>query len=244
MPYCCHSVLCEWLDAGVLAGWRAGLSGLSGWCALAVCAIKTCGRWLPNSDPNLQLPLSEDGNMQTRIPGRPLRRPDRVLRCIITSPTFDCHDRRALHVVLSRARRRRPACACLPACLSICLCLCLPAPAGKVWRCPREAAKVRQENGHEGRKDPGTEYCRQTGKRDPGSWGTTEYPSPRFIQLLSPSSPPYDSLWLFSLPLSPSHRIPGGQQCLACLLCALGEGVHRRQRHNQIKSGRPLSSPP
>lgn len=127
MPYCCHSVLCEWLDAGVLAGWRAGLSGLSGWCALAVCAIKTCGRWLPNSDPNLQLPLSEDGNMQTRIPGRPLRRPDRVLRCIITSPTFDCHDRRALHVVLSRARRRRPACACLPVCLSVYLSVCLSA---------------------------------------------------------------------------------------------------------------------
>lgn len=59
-----------------------------------VC-LRACGRWLPDSDPNLQLPLSEDGNMQARIPGRPLKRPGRVLRCIITSPTFDCHDHRA-----------------------------------------------------------------------------------------------------------------------------------------------------
>lgn len=190
----CHtaatSVLCEWLDAGVLAGWRAALSGLSGWCALAG-AITTCGRWLPNSDPNLQLPLSEDGNMQTRIPGRPLRGPGRVLRCIITSPTFDCHDRRALHVVLTRARRGRPACVCLSVCLSVySSCLpgwaCLPAWACRqMWRCPREAAKVRWESGHQGRKDR-PRYCRQTGKRDPESWGTTEYPSPRFTQLLSP----------------------------------------------------------
>lgn len=67
--------------------------------------VKTCGRWLPGSDPNLQLPLSEDGNMQARIPGRPLRPAGRVLRCIITSPTFDCHDHRAsLHLVPSWTR--------------------------------------------------------------------------------------------------------------------------------------------
>lgn len=43
--------------------------------------------WTP---PNLQLPLSEDGNMQASIPGRPLRCPGRcpgrVLRCITTFP--------------------------------------------------------------------------------------------------------------------------------------------------------------
>lgn len=235
--YVSGSMLVCWRDGG-LAGWPVG----SVWLVHACFAIKTCGRWLPNSDPNLQLPLSEDGNMQTRIPGRPLRGPGRVLRCIITSPTFDCHDRRALHVVLSRARRARSTCACLSVCLSICLSLCLPAPAGK---CGAVLEKQPRCVGKVGRKAGRTQVLQaETGKRDPGSWGTTEYPSPRFIQLLSPSSsPPYDA---FSPCPSLPPPIAFGGPAMSCMLVmrAKGRGAQKAtSQSNQIRSTPLLPSP-
>lgn len=132
--------------------------------------------------------------------------------------------------------------ACLPryvsACLSLHASVALPSRSSQgalgKWAGRQECRKAARQEGPRCR--------RQAAKRDPRSWGITEYPSPRFTQLLSPSSPPY------ALPFLPSPSLPPtafGGPAMSCMLVmrAKGRGA-QKQRHNQIKSGQPLSSPP
>lgn len=73
----CHTATECYVSGSMPVCWRdGGLACLAVWL-VRTCCVETCGRWLPDSDPNLQLPLSEDGNMQARIPGRPLKPPGR-----------------------------------------------------------------------------------------------------------------------------------------------------------------------
>lgn len=137
---------------------------------------------------------------------------------------------------------------CLSVCLSpVWLAGCTQGKCGarleKQPRCAAEQAGRQQDGSKAGRtQSPPARYGRsQTGRRDPGSRGTTHAAfTPAHRAAPSPSSPP---VCLFSpLPLSPlpPHR---GQQCLACFVMRARGWVHRRQRHNQIKSDQPLPSP-
>ena len=153
-------------------------------------------------------------------------------RCIISSPTFDCHDHRALHAVSSWPNGGRPACASLAICLPACLQASVALPSTSSQR----RQKVRRK---EGRRDPGT-VGSQEGKTQRAEEATNHQGSfPGFTGLLSPSSPPCASL---HLPPSPTASVPA----MSCMLVmrARGWGAQKAtSQSNQIRSTPLLPSP-